>query len=226
MKKHLKIYGIVLMLFISVISQAQIGFGVRGGLNLANMYGAGFDQVDPKIRPSFMLGGFIDYSVSKTFTMETGLFISGKGTKFKAKIGKSIPTNGVYPSMIIYDGELSYAPIYLELPINALYSFRIGDSKLLVFGGPYISCGVGGKIKEEYSESGKTVTNDIELKYGSEGQMKRIDSGINIGAGFEYKKIQLRIQYALGITNLDEHSRQESAMKNKVIGLSIGYVLR
>ena len=57
---------------------------------------------------------------------------------------------------------------------------------------------------------------------------KLIDLGANLGAGFEYKKVQIRIQYGLGLRNLIAGTNENALIKaiyNKVFSFGVSYIL-
>lgn len=210
-------------------TKGKSNFGVKAGLNLSNMsiknIPSGFEE---KTLPSFHLGGVAEFNIAENFALEAGVLLSGKGGKYEYSETES---------GITITGILTVSPLYLEIPVNALYKAELGSAKLLLFVGPYIGLGVGGKIKTEYTASGlpSGVTlsslgfdldesEDIEYGTDDNSTLKRIDFGLNIGAGIEIKNIQIRAQYGLGLSNLDPKGSSDSETKNKVIGISIGYM--
>jgi hypothetical protein len=52
----------------------------------------------------------------------------------------------------------------------------------------------------------------------------KFDYGLNIGAGFEVNNLQIRVQYSLGLNNLDPDNDSDFDTKNRVIGISLGYM--
>lgn len=205
-------------------------FGVKAGLNLSNMLIKNFpSDFDEKSITSFHLGGVVAFNIAENFALETGMLLSGKGGKWEYSETES---------GITITGIMTVSPLYLEIPINALYKAELGSVKLLLFVGPYIGIGVGGKMKTEFTASGLpsgvTISSLLgydpdeseDIEYGTDDTslLKRTDFGLNIGAGLEIKNLQIRVQYGLGLSNLDPQGSSDTETKNKVVGISIGYM--
>ena len=188
-------------------AQAQFHFGARAGNNLANITMEdikGQNGVDNTINKKFHLGGIVEYDLSRQsdiLCLESGLFLSWKGTKLE------------YSN---YLNTETITPIYLEIPVNALYNADLGPNKFQIYFGPYVGVGIAGKIK--YG-SNNTSTR---INFGKSGDMKVYDFGLNMGAGFRIDDILVRLQYGYGLTNLDPADLSSHEMKNRVISISIG----
>ncbi len=227
MKKGLKLIALVVL--VSIVSQsiAQTKFGIKGGVNLANMAFKDMGDMTKKMAPSFHLGGIVQIGVTESFCIEPGLFLSGKGCKMETSA-----TN----SGVTITGKSSILPMYLEIPLNAMYKMDLGSAKLEVFAGPYFGFGVAGKTKVEYTASGlpSGVTlaslglNDESnsIKYGTkdDSDLKKTDFGLNMGVGFESKSLFFRLQYGMGLSDLSPVSSSDNYIKNRVIGLSVGFL--
>ncbi|HRY31392.1 MAG TPA: porin family protein [Bacteroidales bacterium] len=206
-----------------------VRFGIRGGLNMANMSIKDSDP-GPKSLMSFHFGGVVEYMLSENLSFEAGLLYSGKGSK--TEFYERVDMMGMYYEL---SGDVKFAPSYLEIPINAVYKVPVGDNHLLIYGGPYLGFGIGGKSKGDLDINtnipgfdpatlGIETSYDESIKFGSseEDDLKGMDFGLNIGAGFEFSGIQVRAQYGLGLANLSTYS--EGDIKNKVIGISVAYM--
>ncbi|MFW6224539.1 MAG: porin family protein, partial [Bacteroidota bacterium] len=80
MKKMIQLITALALLFsISVIqpAQSQINYGIKGGLNLANL--GGEDVEDTDMRTGFHLGGFLELSLLGIVAVEGGAYFSQKG---------------------------------------------------------------------------------------------------------------------------------------------------
>jgi len=195
-----KVFVVAIAAIMVLSVNAQIRIGVKAGLNLANINGK--DAGSPKINPSYNVGGFAEFGVTDNFALEAGLALSGKGAKETEE-----------------NMTVTLSPLYLEIPINANLKIDLGAAKLLIFAGPYVGIGVGGKIKAE--EGSQSASQDITYGSDDASMLKRIDVGLNFGAGIEISKIQIRAQYGLGLTNI---ASDGSDVKNAVIGISVGYM--
>jgi hypothetical protein len=229
MKKRISLFSFVLLIFISTQSFAQIRFGARAGFNLSNMK-VSKDWLGPetkKINPAFHIGGIVEYGINKFLGLESGLLISGKGIKSEYEYS--------YGSFTITN-TTRISPLYLEVPFDAVGKLDLGAVKVLFFTGPYIGIGIGGKYKSKYSASGlpsgTTLPSlgfddkSVDIKFGKKdnSDMKRTDFGLNIGTGIEIKGFLLRAQFDIGLSNLDPEGSSLYDMKNRVFGISFGYM--
>ncbi|MBA4410447.1 MAG: hypothetical protein C0397_13620 [Odoribacter sp.] len=225
MKKGISLFFLILLLSVTTQSLAQVKFGVRAGLNLANMAVKDFD--DNKMRTGFHIGGIVEYSLVESIGIEAGLLLSEKGVKYEStesEMGITVSAKG------------SASPLYLEIPVNAMYKYNLENGKILLFAGPYFGYGIAGKIKSEFTASGlpsgvtlgsfgfENTSEDIKFGTSDDSDIKATDFGLNIGAGFEIKNLQIRAQYGLGLNNLDPDSDSDFDTKNRVIGFSLGYM--
>ncbi len=105
-----------------------------------------------------------------------------------------------------------------------------------MFAGPYLAFGIAGNYKDEYSATGLPagvtleslgLTNSTtDLKYGTDvdSDLKPTDFGFNIGAGIQMSNFMISAQYGLGLTNIDTSTSNDNEKKNKVIGITAGFL--
>lgn len=99
-----KIFLLIVMAGSFAVSQAQISYGVKGGLNVANV--GGEDVEDNKAKLGFHLGGFVGVSVAENFSIQPELVFSLQGVKF--------------------DGDAKVNMSYLNIPVVARYTTASG----------------------------------------------------------------------------------------------------
>ena len=200
MKNYLKCAMAIFLTVAFTDMQAQIKAGYIFGLNLSTMTlkTQGISS-HPDTPIGIHFGGFFEIPIKDNFTLQPGLLVSAKGSNYK-----------------IDSVEFSLSPIYLEVPVIAVYSFRIDAVKISLFAGPYFACGVGGyKI-----ESGSELKN-ISYGSGENNDLKPFDIGLNFGAGVNIKGLLISAQYGMGLANVSPVATIDSEMKNRVIGISI-----
>jgi hypothetical protein len=210
MKVILKIWIFLALLFYSVNLQAQLRYGIRTGINFANaLVGNLPPGIKTVIKPSFLASGVVEYSLNKNFALETGLILSGKGTK----VVNSNVSGG--------STTTTYSLLSLDIPINAMYKIGTGKTKLVLLAGAYIAYGISGKVKT----SGLT-TESRDIKYGNtaEDDLKGTDFGINFGAGLEIYNFQIRGLCSVGLTNLNPDNSSTLVIRSNIIGISVGYL--
>lgn len=98
---------------------------------------------------------------------------------------------------------------YLQVPLYAMYQYKLGGDAGKVFGGlgPYFAYGIIGSA------------------FGGEGGFKRFDAGLGITAGYEMpQSLSFRLGYDLGLANIQKNAFGDKA-NNRTISLAVGYSL-
>jgi hypothetical protein len=202
----------------------KISYGVKAGINLASfrMSSEARSQIKEaggKTRPlvSFHIGGYVDFPVSNTFSVQGGLTLSGKGDKERYLYDDDF----AYPGSSGGEAFDIQKVMYLEIPVNAIYK----TGRFYMGAGPYVGYALSGK----WIEKGTNNTDDADSYYDSGNiafgeYFKRTDFGINFLAGYQLKnKINLGIGYGLGLSNNSNDDDYNWSPKNRVFSLSVGY---
>ncbi len=190
----------MLVLAVSTGTYAQ-SFGVQAGFNLSTMaMKAGGDKVeDIKMTPGFNIGVVGEMPLSDMFSIQSGLLLDMKGYKYdKGGIKQSVNA------------------FYLDIPVLAKAKYEL--SSLSIYGvlGPYFGFGLSGKYK---------VNDDSKsIEWGSgEGEMKRFDIGMTIGAGVEVSAFQFGLSYNLGFANIEGKGDSDNSAKNRGLRITAAY---
>lgn len=171
------------------VDESSVYYGVRLGLNLANLSGDGHTL---GTKTGLNLGGVIGLRLSDTTPvfLESGLYFTQRGAE---------------------EGKTEINLNYLEIPILIKAGFNVTDDiAVLPFIGPTLSLGISGKMKG-YDENG---VFDSESSFDSD-KYSRPDVGIKIGCGAEWNMIYLEAGYQFGITNVldsEEYSQHGNAL--------------
>jgi hypothetical protein len=203
MKKISKITLALLLIFAFANLNGQIKYGAKAGLNFSTMTLKYMGlSIDPKTLVGFHIGGYAEFPIIENLSIQPGLLISTKGTKYDFSSEK---------------GTIS--PVYLDVPVNLMYSFNINPKipKISVFTGPYFAYGIAGKYKIGDESS------SISYGSGDDYDLKPFDMGINFGAGMTFNKIFVSLQYGIGFANLSPATSVDMEMKNRVFGISAAY---
>ncbi len=197
--KKFSSFLILLALLMSAATSVsgQVRFGVKAGLNLANISG---DITDTKMNPTFMVGGQAEFGLSDALGLGVGLQLHGKGFK------------------IDLDGEnATSSPLYIQVPVYLMYR----NSGFFGGVGPYVGFGVGGKSKfsgESQSISfGSTVDDDFSS----------LDFGAGLELGYEFGSLRASASYNLGLSNVipkDAASGFDISARHNVIGIALAYL--
>jgi hypothetical protein len=205
MKNLKKFAALVLFLSVLVPQAFSQSFGIRAGVNLADMYVNDEEggDTDFEMKPGFQLGPVAEFAINDKLAFETGLLLSSKGTKLEESGDK-----------------FSFNPLYLDIPLNAKLYFNTGDTRFFASAGPYLGFGVGGKYKVTYD--GESDSEEIEFGEGKD--MKRMDFGLSVGAGVSLSPVQVGLSYGLGLADIEPDSDDSYVMKNRVISFTVTYL--
>lgn len=213
----------------SQVSAQQVR--LQGGLNLANVSVTDDGRVDDaKTLTSFHAGIVADFPLAGIFSIQPGLFFTGKGTESES---------GDAASPTYFRAESN--PYYVELPVNFVFKLPLGSGTRLFAGaGPYLAVGVAGKNKVEGKYLGVAFSSEQDIEFSDDdpttldyeegagfGIMKRFDYGLNGTAGIEGKSMTFSVNYGLGLAKLQSGSNSSENNKNKhrVWSFSIGFKL-
>lgn len=221
---------LLLSSFAVAIANAQSGLILKGGVNLANVSVTSNGRVDDaKQLTSFHVGVVGDVAISKFFSFQPGILLTGKGSKTES---------GTESDANFYRAKTN--PLYIEIPANLVVKLPVSSQTKLFFGaGPYLGIGVAGKNKGEgkYLGIGFETENDIKFSNDDpttldyeEGAgfniLKRFDYGLNATAGFEFDKVLLGVNYGHGLSKLQSGSNNsDDYNKHRVWSFSLGIKL-
>ncbi len=200
MKGFIKYAPAIFLLIAFTGVNAQIKSRYMGGLNLSTMTLKieGLTS-NPTMPFGIHFGRIFEIRVAGGFTFEPGILFSAKGTDYE-----------------VDSVRISLSPIYIEVPVNAVYKFGSDLFKISLFAGPYFACGVGGTLLE----SGHSV-KDLKFGTGENKDLKTFDIGLNFGLGVCLKKFLVTAQYGMGLSNVSPDKTDNSEMKHRVIGISV-----
>lgn len=179
MKKLNFLLFTILLLCFAVAANAQFRFGVKGAIN------------------------FNDYK-TKSISLDNR---TGWQAGIMARFTLPIVGIGVQPEALYtykstkVEGETAHTS-YLQVPINATWSFGIGNLGAFINAGPYFSY---------------AIDLDKKLKDAAE----KFDWGLGIGAGLDIGKIHAGVRYDWGLQNIAKNDDQN--IKNKAFSIFVGY---
>lgn len=219
--KHLtKVFVIAILVAFASESFAQVNFGVKAGLNLANLTVKDNDNTysdDFKSKLGFQVGPVVEFGFNDMISLETGLLLSTKGHKIEDS-GSNFG--------IDWESKQSLNIMYLNIPINARAGFDVGGMRIYGAVGPYIGVGLSGKAKGEYTVDGETETDDESIEFGSdeeESDLKRLDYGLSVGAGAVFGAFEVGLNYDLGLANLSPYTDNGAKINVKVFSLTAAF---
>lgn len=225
------IMTVVAMLFFAG-TKAQVY--VQGGVNLANVTttNAGETQ-DNHLLTTFNAGILSRFGISQVFDLESGVLVEGRGAKAETYFTSSEDDNYV---------KARFNPIYLKVPLHAVVKFPVstGNQNIFVYAGPYGAMGIAGKSKVTTKILGQESTSTSNIKFNDDDpttdeqegarydRVKRFDFGIDAGAGIDFGKVLLKVNYGVGLTKINSTQTDNDANdkgKYRTVSISVGIPL-
>jgi hypothetical protein len=225
----LRFLTIIAVLIVSVsVLDAQVDFGVIGGVNFQNITGknASGDKVDNGLLVGFHAGLNASIPIAPDFYFQPGLLYSMKGARSNFFVLPDKSASNDYNTVT----RISY----IEMPLNLLFRPQFADGHILLGFGPYVAFGIGGKQKfdadpifyEQKIRFKNKITSseawDVDYAY-----YRPFDAGANIFAGYEFNTgLFFRLNAQLGLLRINpdiEGSDNAASFKNTGFGLSAGF---
>lgn len=193
----------MVLVIVSAGTMAQKGrFGVKTGLNLSDVTTNDKDENKAiGVRPAFHLGLVAEWGLGENLSFQPQLLFSGRGAKEDHEDHKDI-----------------FRFNSLEIPLNLVYKgTETGNGRFFFGGGPSIGYNLSGKVVATDDPSENT-----DFEFGSAaGQIRRMDLGLNLLAGYELKNgFFLSANYTRGLTNW---LNTDDKWRNNVFAVSVGY---
>ena len=198
MKKMMITVFILSFVLIGALSAQGFGYGVKAGMNMANITG---DEVeDAKIKPGMTIGGFATIPLGDKLSIRPEILFTQKGYRIKES-----------EEGYEYKGKAKMN--WLDIPILAVYEVAEG---IKAFVGPYFDLYLGGEYVIE-SDFG-----DFDEKIEGE-DVNSLGMGLMFGGAYGVtKSIDVEARVALGLTSMDE----DFTIKNFGIQFNANYYLK
>lgn len=201
-----KLFSLLVMAMFAIASSAQITWNVKGGIGMATaeMEGA---EVDLKFKLVGKIGVGIEKPINNNWSVMPSLELALKGAKSELIKGSD-------------KLEETMSLTYLQLPILAAYRMNISDFWNVAFkAGPYVGYALSGNY--EYKETYGGINDSGDYDMFDEGDAKRFDAGIIIGADFEYQRYVIGAEFEYGLTSISAYDDVE--LTNSAIYVTFGY---
>lgn len=206
---------------------SPVKFGVKAGVTFPKFSVSGTESEGEtfKTNTSFYVGGTVDFPISEMFSVQPGLSLIGKGGKQDYTESGSL--NGAAYNVSVTSKR---SLMYVELPVNFVANFAVGDGKVFVGAGPYYALAVSGKDKDESKGSvggaSSSESSESDVKFGSnnDADMKRGDFGVNFLAGYQLSNgFNIHAGYGLGLSDISNSDSNSFKATNKVFSVGVGF---
>lgn len=194
-----KLLMIAILLISGAAVSAQTKFGFKLGYNAGNVSSNDADiKEDGKTLSGIGFGAFAEFSVGKNFAIQPQINYNRKGVSV---------AHGGHSDKFQFD--------VLDIPVNALYRSNGG---FFIGGGPNLGFNLSGGLRAHDDPS-----ENFDFEFGKNpGQIKRMDLGLNLLTGFEFKNgLFVSANYLAGLTNLSNVSGE--TWRNNLLNFSLGY---
>jgi len=166
-KTKLTFLASVMMILIFAISTTQaqfVSYGLKGGLNIANIGGSDAGDAGPK--NGFHAGGFLGVSLLGIVAAEGGVYFSQKGY------------------MVSGDntGDLQVSLNYIDIPVVVKFSPL---PLVHFFAGPQVSYFMSGKSEQNGTENDIDNLRQLDLAVVA-GVGMNLPMGLRLSAGYDY----------------------------------------
>ncbi|GAA4351110.1 hypothetical protein GCM10023185_09530 [Hymenobacter saemangeumensis] len=206
----------------STSASSPIRFGVRAGLNLADVQGDAVQSflgltdyapegtITKQMRPGFHAGLYATIPLGSSFAIEPGLSYSEKGTVLQGRI--PIPEISFLNARATGTARLGY----IDVPVLAKAYITPG---FYLFAGPQASFLVSGKARLEAGALGFDVyQQDFDIK----SSLRPLDFAVVGGVGYQFENgLGLSAGYDYGLSSLDKNNRFNA--QNQIIKASASF---
>ncbi|KAA6343996.1 hypothetical protein EZS27_008359 [termite gut metagenome] len=177
MKKIISVLVIAISISMAMPVQAQLKFGLKGGVNLVGAPSTDMDETDVKSSTGFFIGPMIDFSIPIIgIGFDASLLYSQKGNKFNEE---TVLQQGV------------------EIPVNLKYSLGLGSlASVFVAAGPsaFINFNSGSQSISPKTASLESLKNSVDYK--------AFELSINAGVGAKLlNHFQVGLNYNIPVTD-------------------------
>lgn len=209
---------LVVSLLLGAPTGADAQITLKGGVNLADVFGDDVESSDP--RPRLAAGGSVDLLSLGPVTIAPELYYAQKGAdNLQTDLQQGTPV------------QVSLE--YVEVPVLLRVGLPFGGTRL----SPYVSGGpvFGWQLDCTFeSDVQAGVSDDCNQLLGGEGQLEETlrdyEQGLMFGAGFAFDvlpgfgAITLDARYSLGLTRLSEDDDGPD-IQNRAFALLLGWRL-
>ena len=216
-----KVLIILLLLTVSVgVMYAQMRFGGRAGLNLANV-GGDNDMEDVDNRIGFHLGVMAQHTLMPNMLIQPELIYTNKGYYSE---GTEVISG------VSVDYEQTVKLDYIEIPLLIKYDLPMNNMAIQPYIGPSLGFLLLAEVEAEASANGISVSDTEDIK----DETSSIDLGLNLGVdAIVGKNIMVGLRFNLGLINLDDSKDEDDNSKsededptyfNRAIMLNLGFL--
>lgn len=219
MRTRITLIVVLLCMATFLIAQTSLNFGLKGGLNVANIAVSGDTSWDPefldyKSKLDFAIGSFLEIPIGPKLLLQPELLYSRKGAFHEFDSQVTVDGTQVYSGKNKAYWNLSY----LQLPVLAKYKF---SDKFGLFLGPSLSFLLSSKEKWEFKGTYLGQSHTANGEDDRSEFTESTDLSLILGGEIRMNKLLFDIRYDLGLSKVAEGD--DNDFSNRTISLLIGY---
>ncbi len=213
--------AIILSVMMLTVTNAQVTYGVRTGVNFSKWQGDNLQVIEDLIdktdgylvtggKTGIHVGGYVNIPISETISFEPGLQYSRKGYSLKGDFKiDALKVLGINAIALV---QSHYVDIPLLLKANIVKGLNI-------YAGPQVSWLARNSLHAKLRVLGVSVFNQ---GIGITDRFNRVDMGLSAGLGYQFDNgINIRAGYDHGLSKLDKNDNFDAY--NRVVKVSVGY---
>ena len=211
-----------LFLFLSIVSFAQVRYGVAAGVSVYSINGNAADNLKQVLSftngmvttgpvTGFYGGGYANIPVSSNVSVEPGIYYSNKGYALTG----DYTVKGI--DILTADATAKLRTGYIEMPVLLKGNFN----GLQIFAGPQVSYLSNASVN---INAGLAGINLLHSKMDVTNQMNRWDVGITGGVGYQFDNgLRITASYERGLSKVDAGQNVKSYNQGFKIGGGISF---
>jgi hypothetical protein len=180
-------------------------FGIKGGVNFANLYVN--DVKDRNMKVGLNAGIFGKVPLVRGLSIQPELLYSSKGAKV------------TYDNFILGEGEYRYNLNYLELPVSLVINLARNFN---IHGGAYAAYLLDANVTDMNEDGTIQEINDMDAD-----SFNRSDFGLLAGLGLDIQNFTIGARYNYGLREIGKSGKFSGQLlndsKNSAVSLYIGF---
>jgi hypothetical protein len=211
MKKSFLISFLFILTFLPAFSQQEnVTAGIRGGLNMANLYIS--EVSDENVKFGINGGIYVRNNINRFIGIQSEFFFISKGAEVfyeKAPVLIGSSQTGTY----------KYNLNYLELPVLAVFRFTPNFN---FHAGPYVATLISANVKDKASNGEVKKVTEMD-----KNQFNTFDYGLAGGLQFDFETGMLGLRYNYGLREIGKRGtfagQHTTDSKNSVLQVYLGF---
>lgn len=180
----------------STTAWAQVGGGIKVGVNLASLSGFNDPESSTSQRTGLVAGAFLTVGLVPMIAFQPEVLFSMQGSRFHVSGSE-------------FSSDATAKIDYVQVPLL----LRIGNSG-------QSAASLYGIVGPTFGILARATQDGQDFK----SQLKSTDIGVAVGAGVTLSRLLLEGRYTYGLTDLNKVEDPDGANRNRVISLLVGLI--